>query len=245
MIAPAKAFRSRRSSLAWHRDFLRMMPKILEIARWAFRKLDAERRQEAIAETLASAFEMYHRLVELGREHLAYPSPLALYAIRHCRAGRRVGSRLNIGDVLSPYAQHRKGIVVESLDRFDEEENQWREAVVEDTRSSPVPDVVAFRCDFSDWLHDLPRRNRRLAESLAVGHTTGEVARKFGVSPGRVSQLRRELEKSWERLQGEHTTPAPVKGNADWRLPGGRSRWVKKPCAGFAPKSFRSNAFPS
>ena len=35
---------------------------------------------------------------------------------------------------------------------------------------SLVPDIVAFRCDFGAWLAQLPRRNRRIAESLAIGN---------------------------------------------------------------------------
>ena len=46
-------------------------------------------------------------------------------------------------------------------------------------------------------------RNRRIAVSLAVGNRTKEVARQFRLSPGRVSQLRRELHDSWQTFQGE------------------------------------------
>jgi hypothetical protein len=86
---------------------------------------------------------------------------------------------------------------------WDEEENQWREAVVEDTRSAPVPDVVSFRVDFADWLAQLSRRSRRMAEFLSLGNRTIDAARKFKVSPGRVSQVRGELAESWNVFQGE------------------------------------------
>ena len=75
------------------------------------------------------------------------------------------------------------------------------EAVVEDSRT-PVPDQVAFRIDFSDWLKRQPRRNRRIAEALAVGNATGEVARRFHVTSGRISQLRRQFHRSWQEFQG-------------------------------------------
>jgi hypothetical protein len=51
--------------------------------------------------------------------------------------------------------------------------------------------------DMSDWLASLKRRDRRIAEFLALGNRTSEAAHKFKVSEGRVSQLRRELAKSW------------------------------------------------
>jgi hypothetical protein len=74
-----------------------------------------------------------------------------------------VGRRLNIGDVLSRFCQAKKHVVVERLDHFDDEEGAWREAVVQDTRSTPVPDIVAFRCDFADWLRSLPPTNVPIA----------------------------------------------------------------------------------
>jgi FixJ family two-component response regulator len=72
-----------------------------------------------------------------------------------------------------------------------------------------VPDIVSFRCDFPAWLETLRHRDRRIAETLALGHRTQDVARRFQVSEGRVSQLRRELAVSWKAFVGE------VEGNAD------------------------------
>lgn len=57
--------------------------------------------------------------------------------------------------------------------------------------------------DFTAWLQTLPRRFRQIAKTLAVGETTSNVARKFRMSPGRVSQVRRELKQSWEAFRGE------------------------------------------
>jgi hypothetical protein len=47
------------------------------------------------------------------------------------------------------------------------------------------------------------RRNRQIAERLSLGHSTAQVARQFGVSPGRISQIRRELHDSWVQFAGE------------------------------------------
>ncbi len=71
------------------------------------------------------------------------------------------------------------------------------------TRTAPVPNIVAFRVDFADWLANLSRRNRRIAESLALGNRPGEVAKKFKVCAGRISQLRNELAASWNEFTGE------------------------------------------
>ena len=130
---------------------------------------------------------------------------LARYGIAQVRDGRRVGNKLSIRDPLSAYCQRKKGVAVERFDRFDEEENAWAEAVVVDTRLAPVPDIVAFRCDFTDWLASLTRRDRRLAETLALGNRTGDVAKRFKLSAGRVSQLRTELATSWKQFTGDTT----------------------------------------
>ena len=196
------ASRLRRPAPAWHNRFLAMLPAIETHARLAFRHLDPEAREDAVQETIANALVAFVRLVQLQKTDVAYPSALARYAVAQIHDGRRVGNRLNVRDVLSPYAQKQKGIQVERIDRFDEEEGQWVEAVIEDDRT-PVPDQAAFRCDFPTWLDSLSRRNRRIAQALSVGHTTSEVAKRFRVSPGRVSQLRREMHQSWQDFHGE------------------------------------------
>ena len=78
---------------------------------------------------------------------------------------------------------------------------------MEDTRTTPVPDIVAFWVDFADWLRSLRRRDRRIAESLALGNRTSDVAKRFKVSAGRVSQLRRELAESWRAFVGDEPAP--------------------------------------
>ncbi len=114
--------------------------------------------------------------------------------------------RFFIGDVLSPYAQRKKGFRVESLERFDKYTGQWLEAVVEDTHT-PVPEQVAFRIDFPAWLKALTKRNRRIAEALALGHGTDEVARRFKVSASRISQLRSQFCESWREFHGDPPGP--------------------------------------
>lgn len=143
----------------------------------------------------------YQRLVERGKACLAYPSALAWYAVRQVREGRRVGNRLNIRDVLSSYAQQRKGFAVESLPHPGTG-GRWEELLAENKRSTPA-DLAACRLDFHAWLRRLNRRKRKVALRLAGGETTQEASRHFGVSQARISQLRRELQQSWSEFQGE------------------------------------------
>jgi hypothetical protein len=165
----------------------------------AFRYWREDERQDAIQEAVAQAFAAFVVLMRRRRPELIYPTVLARYAIGRVRQGRRLGSRRNSCEPLSRFAQCRRGFAVERLHGSSTDPRDWREAIVEDLHT-PVVDQVWFRIDFPDWLSRLSPRNRRIAESLAVGDSTMAVARKYRVSPGRISQLRRELHASWEQF---------------------------------------------
>jgi len=179
-----------------------MLPTIRENARHRFCHFPREEREDLIAEAVALAFGMFVRLVERGKVELGYATPLAVYACRQVAVGRRLGSPLNVKDVTSTYCQRRKGVFVERLDRYDVQDGKWQEIVMEDRRTTPA-DIAATRIDFSDWLRTLPQRQRRIAETLALGETTSRTARMFRISAGRVSQIRRELYDAWQEFQGE------------------------------------------
>jgi hypothetical protein len=179
-----------------------MLPAIETHAKVAFRNLDPEAREEAVQEVIANATVAYARLVELGKADVAYPTALARFAVAQVKDGRRVGNRLNIRDVTSPYAQMRKGITVERLDHYDKRTGEWQEILVEDRHATPA-DVAATRIDFAAWLKSLPRRHRQIAKTLATRETTGRVARMFRVSNARISQMRRQFHDSWREFQGE------------------------------------------
>jgi hypothetical protein len=182
--------------------FLELLPTIRIQAQVAFRNERLDRRRERVAEVIANAWVAFVRLMERGMESIIFPTPLAQYAIKQVRSGRRVGCKLNIGDVTSRYCQRRKGITVERLDAFDEASSQWQEVVVEDKNATPAA-VAITRIDFSNWLLSLRPKHRRIAKTLATGETTSDAARKFRLSSGRISQLRKELRDGWLAFQGE------------------------------------------
>jgi hypothetical protein len=86
--------------------------------------------------------------------------------------------------------------------RADRGGDDWRQILIADRRAS-IPDVAATRIDFAEWLKTLSRRDRRIVKALAQGEPTMDVAVQFQVSPGRISQLRRQYELSWKSFQGE------------------------------------------
>ena len=201
MIAHAKPQASS-SAHHLHAKFLELLPSIQRYARLAFRREPTELRQELIAEVCANCWVAFIGLMDRGLEDVIYAQPLARYAIKQVRSGRKVGTKSNINDVSSPYAQAARRIHVERLDLQNEETGQWREILLEDRHAGPA-EIAATRIDFAVWLESLPRRHRKIATALAMGETTGKVAKRYKVSSGRISQLRRELKRSWKAFQGE------------------------------------------
>jgi hypothetical protein len=189
---------------SWQRRFLQLLPRIRSQAQSRFRHLPPEAREEATAEVIASSLVSYARLVTLGQEDRAFATTLVRYAVAQFRAGRRVGSPMNVRDLTSDLCRQKNGVSVEQLDHFDNPNDEWQELVVEDKHSGPA-DVATTRIDFGAWLESLPERTRYVAETLATGEATSHVARMFGCSASRISQLRRELFNAWQGFQGEGT----------------------------------------
>ena len=186
----------------WHAKFLSMLPAITRYASVALRDLRSEAKREAVQEVIANSLVAFRRLHELDKLDVAYPSVLARFGVAQVRSGRKVGTKLNANDVTSMYAQRQKRFRVVRLDRFSQVEGFWRESIVEDRRVGPA-ETAAMRIDFADWLSQLPERRRHIAEALGSGDSTNAVAEQFNVSPGRVSQIRRELYDSWIAFHGE------------------------------------------
>jgi hypothetical protein len=205
MIANVERPKSTHKSPAWHAVFLKMLPAIRRSASINFRQARPELRHDLIEETIANAFVAFVRLVERGQADRAFPSALARYAISQVRVGRRVANRLRISDVMSPFAQYRKGFLVETIDQYGVEEDCWQQVLIEDKRATPA-EVAICRIDFAEWLRRLTARLRKIALALASGETTKGVAEQFGLSPARISQLREWLKKSWEAFQSEPVT---------------------------------------
>ena len=194
----------------WQAGFTSILPRIQTHAQIKFRRLPSERRHESIAEAIAAACISYQRLAAQGRLQCAHPSTLADYAVKHVNSGRHVGGHQDAAkDVLSPVAQRRHGvhvvhchIPVPLLDGA-----AWKDLAVAERKAS-VPDVAAFRIDFTEWLRTMRRRDRRIINALVAGEGTMEVAHRCRVSAARISQLRRKYEREWAVFQGEASEKA-------------------------------------
>jgi hypothetical protein len=184
------------NELNWQSAFIDMLPEIRKWLRLAFRQLGPDAREEAVAEGVVHSLLSYSQLHGKGRAHRANASSLAWYAVRAVKRGRPAVGRMNGQEPLSRYAQ------VGSRIRFERQNGEWIDKLVQDKRAS-VPDQVAAKLDVGAWLATLTKRTKRIAKDLALGCSTSEVAKKHGVTPGRISQLRRMLKESWAAFQQE------------------------------------------
>ena len=197
--------------------FVTILPRIERHAQVYFRDLRCpHHKAEAVQETVALAWRHFLGLVERGKDPLTFPAVFAAYAARHVRCGRRLCGQEKGKDAMSRTAQRRRGFRVEALpsstatsfeERYAGVGGQRRQDAFEerlrDNTLTPVPDQVAFRLDFPAWLATLTPRERRLVGEMANNERTLDLGRRFGLSPGRISQLRRELHTDWTHFQGD------------------------------------------
>jgi hypothetical protein len=215
MCAPHPAHGPGQSVGALHAGFLAVLPRIVRHGQVYFRHVRCPfHKEDCIAEMVALSWKWYLRLVERGKDPAAFVSALADYAARAVRRGRRLAGQESGRDALAPAARPGHGFAGGRFpDYTTPHGGAWQESLVDNTRS-PVDEAAAFRCDFPCWLSTLAGRDRRLVEDMTLGHRTGELARRFGLSPGRVSQLRRQYHSAWRRfhgeLPGEPNSPAVV-----------------------------------
>ena len=215
-----------------HADFLRILPQIERHARIYFRDVRCTaKKQDLIAETVALSWAWYRRLMQKGKDAANFASILARYAARAVRCGRKVTGQEKANDVLSSVAQKRHGFKVASLPastrtsfekiystvRGQEDVDAWEERLHDNTVTS-VPDQASFRLAYPQFVLSLGRRDRRMAHFLSLGNSATEAARKFKLTPDRVTQLRQRWCHEWYTLhdeevpsfRGETETPQPV-----------------------------------
>jgi hypothetical protein len=181
----------------WQAGFLLVLPAVQTHAQIQFRRLPLVHREEAIQEAIAFACVNYQHLAAQGKLRVVHPGTLATFAVNRVRCGRHVGGKQDTAnDLLSPRCQRRHGMRVESIG------GDWRRMLIADRKAS-IPDVAAFRIDFACWLSQLDERDRRIIGAFIAGEHGCAVADRFGLSAGRVSQLRRRYERDWLVFQGE------------------------------------------
>ena len=215
---------------ALHVQFLALVPRIETHARICFRGVHCRVTQEdRVQECVALGWKWFLRLAEQGKDVFAFPMAFASLVARAVKCGRRLCGQERARDVLSPLAQQRHGFRVGRLptstrrhheDLYADPHGQALldefEERLRDNTMTPPPDAAAFRVDWPLFLQGLTQRDRDMAAFLSLGHSGKATAAKFGLSPGRVTQLRQRWCREWRACQGEadagRAGAAPPKG---------------------------------
>jgi hypothetical protein len=199
-------------------QFLNLLPKIQEHARIYFRHvLCADQKADKIAETVALAWKWLVRLHERRKDVSRFPMVFVFLVAKAVSCGRRATGVDSARDVLSPLAQRRHVFNVESLSRSQDTQSArlagvdggirfdgLEERLHGNTRTTVV-DQVVFRIDFRAWLATLTARERKIIRVMMLNERTRDLARTFGVSPGRISQIRHDFKKGWRSYCGDDT----------------------------------------
>ena len=159
---------------------------------------------DIIQELSGLALINYMSLIQRGKD--AFYTPIMKYAVQHYKEGRRfVG--YNSTDIFSEQTQTMGRSDTCQFSQFDDERKGDTMPFMK-MRQASVFDQVQFKIDFEDWLALQTPRDCSIALDLSCGYSTGEVAKKHGVSDGLISQYRRRYEKSWDDFIADKHEPA-------------------------------------
>jgi hypothetical protein len=217
MIAPLTPFCFSSDQHALHERFLALLPRIQKQARISFRDIKcSDSKADKVAEVIALTWQWFLSLALRGKDASRFPVVLATLAARAVRSGRRLCGQDHINDVLSPRAHRRHRFTIESLPVSlrkvpqhlhgdaggQRQQDAFEERLADNSRTSPA-DQAQFRIDFRQWLRTLKARERRIVSAMLGDQRTRDLSRRFKVSPGRISQMRREFHRDWTRFIGD------------------------------------------
>jgi hypothetical protein len=162
-----------------------------------------DERAELRAELFALGWCWFLHLVQQGKRPEHFPTALATFAGRAVRSGRRLCGQLSAKDVLSPAAQRRHGFAVGPLPEVSTCSGSVIDEALHDNTHTPPDEQAAFRLDFPAWVGRRSNRDRRLIGDMVRGERTRDLAARFGLTAGRISQLRREFHDDWSAFCGD------------------------------------------
>jgi hypothetical protein len=208
-MIPTMAVPANPSLDALQNAFVKILPTIERYGGAVFRHLPECRKQEALQEMRSVAWRRFVGLARRGKDAAAFLTTFMSRVARSVRSGRYLCGQAPGDDVMSWIAQERHGFGVESLPQSSLASHPWHEALLENSRTD-ILDQVWFRIDFARWRSMLSRRDRRLVDHLMMGERPSYLAKRFGLTPGRVTQLRQKFHDDWQRFQKEVPATEPL-----------------------------------
>ena len=202
---------------ALHAAFVALLPRIEQHGRIYFRHVRCpHRKADAVQEMTALGWQWFLRLHQRGKDPAEFLTGFTTLLARAVNSGRRLVGMAHAKDATNPATQRRHHFAVEALPTslgvsherrtaspHGQELQDAYEERLRDNSTTPVLEQVQFRVDFPAWLDTLTGRERRIVRAMANNEGTLDLSRQFELSPGRISQLRREFHDDWRRFCGE------------------------------------------
>ncbi len=165
------------------------------LARGAVRPVGIEDLQELEADALAQAAQMLDSAETAGKE--VSPNSIAFYVLQSLRSGRR-SCYAGRTDVMSPAAQLDGHVTVMSMDEpfGDEDDEGVEEFNLHMCLAASGEDPASQGSRELDWdkaLAGLEHTDLDIVLATAMGTPGLDLGLRYGVSPARVSQRKREI----------------------------------------------------
>jgi hypothetical protein len=203
MSEPAREFKSIQEHFVHA-----VMPKVMRHAEVYFRKHrhDQDTLEELAQASVCIAWKWYLVLKLKGeKDPDAFVSVLATRACQAVKNGRTVSGQERFSSVHNRMTQYREGFVVGRLPEHEARSYDDELLRAMQDREAGPADLVACALDTAAWLSHLDERKRSMALDMMAGQSTSELADKYGITAGAISQMRRKLVEDYTRFVGtEH-----------------------------------------
>jgi hypothetical protein len=172
------------------KDFVEiLLPELMRRSWRFFRGWSRQWRDDMREEIAGYAWAQFLSMLSRGNDPLTCVKAFADLVLKQYRGFRRVTGIESAQDVMSPRAKTLGRVQITQAG----EHGGWRFLALSDR----VPDTVAARVDFEEYLGWLPDRERSVLEALASGHTQKEAAALCRVPLDEVNLLREEFAEAW------------------------------------------------
>lgn len=179
--------------------FVPLMEAVQRVASLFFRSIKcSSRRDDLTQEALALGWKYHLSALQRGKDLRDYVGAFATFCCRHAFRGTRLAGGQARRDVLDP-ANHRefeRGLTPLAVDPANTVSVLLDQ--LQDRGSHDPATRAVIRLAFTAFLNSLSERTRAVADLLAAGHSTKKTSALSGLTPGRISQIRRELLVAWE-----------------------------------------------
>ena len=181
-----------------------VLPRIRSAVPRCVKTVGCEDVDELIQDTVTSAAQMLEACEVNGKP--IYPASVAFYAIQRGKSGRRSYGATRT-DVLCASAQLDGNVACESMDEgIRNDDGDGGMLSLHDLLASNTEDPAQQAVRQLDWaevLSDLDCRKLEILRAVAEGGTLNKLARKFGVSNPRITQLKCELARQIKQRLGD------------------------------------------